>query len=1048
MPAKRDRRRQPHGEQTPASASAARLSEGLGAVLERISDAVVALDRNWRYIYVNEKAARIFGRTPADLVGKHIWTEFPEGVGQPFHLAYERALASGEPEFLEEYYPPYDRWFENRIYPSGDGLTIYFQDVTARKKDESALRARVQDLEITLRSIGDAVIVTDDAGRITRLNPAAQELTGWTLTDAVGRPLGDVLRLVRPGTREPVPDVATGVLATNARMDLSNDVLLLRRDGSERAIADSAAPVRDDGGRATGVVVVLSDQTSRYAVRQALAESEERLRLALRSANQGLYDLNVQTGDATVTAEYATMLGYDPAAFRETNASWIERLHPDDREPVARAYRDYIGGKTAEYRVEFRQRTADGRWRWILSIGSIVARGEGGEPLRMLGTHTDITDRKEAEESLRRNEQDLSITLQSIGDAVISTDGHGRIMRMNATAERLTGWSISEARGRALHEVFCIVHSATREPAADPVRRVLATGAMVAMANHTALLSRTGSEFQIADSAAPIREADGSIVGVVLVFSDVTQRYRVEQALREREARLRTIIDTEPECVKVVSPEGRLLEMNAAGLAMLEADSLAEVQVKQLVDYIVPAYRKDFVELHRRVMRGETGVLEFEVVGLKGTPRWLETHAAPLVDPDRGQTTLLGVTRDITERKRAEAERSRMESQLRTAERMEAVGQLAGGVAHDFNNLLSVINSMAELAMEGLPAGDPVRHDLAEIRRAGDRAAALTAQLLALSRNQVVAPETLDVGAVVTNVRPMLSRVVREDVELRVQLADDMLLVHADRGQLERVIMNLTVNARDAMPRGGTLTITTAMQTLGPEAAAMTPPLMPGRYARLSLTDTGEGIPDSARQHIFEPFFTTKLRGRGTGLGLSSSFGIVVQSRGAMSVESTPGHGSTFHVYLPLMEGAIRPVDSAPALAAVPRGSETILIVDDEEALVRVAKRMLESAGYLTLTATSGDEALRLAEHLGGPLHLLVTDVVMPGMGGPELATRLLARHPEARVLFTSGYPDDIALRDAIKERTEQLLAKPYATHELRRMVREVLDQSRGRTSA
>ncbi len=1044
MPVERDGPRQPQDTPAPVPGSDVRLGDVLAAVLERISDAVVALDRNWRYTYVNVKAAQIFGRTPADLVGKHIWTEFPEGVGQPFHLAYERALARGEPEFLEEYYPPYDRWFENRIYPSADGLTIYFQDVTARKKNEVATQALVQDLKITLRSIGEAVIVTDEAGRITRMNPAAVELTGWTLADAAGLPLGDVLRLVWPRTREPVPDVATTVMATNARMELPNDVLHLRRDGGDRVVSASAAPLEDDVGRATGVVVVLSDQSSRHAALQALAESEERLRLALRSANQGLYDLNVQTGDAIVTPEYATMLGYDPSTFRETNAAWIERLHPDDREPVARAYRDYIDGRSAEYRVEFRQRTADGRWRWILSMGRIVERLAGGEPLRMLGTHTDITDRRDAEEALRRNEEDLAITLQSIGDAVISTDGRGHVMRMNATAERLTGWTIAEARGRALSEVFRIVNSLTREPADDPVQRVLGTGAMVGLANHTALISRTGTESQIADSAAPIRAADGTIAGVVLVFSDVTQRYRMEQALREREARLRTIIDTEPECVKVVSPAGRLEEMNAAGLAMLEADSLAEVQEKQLMDYLVPEHQAAFADLHRRVMRGEQGVLEFEVVGLRGTHRWLETHAAPLADPEGGRTLLLGVTRDISERKRAEADRSRMESQLREAERMEAVGQLAGGVAHDFNNLLSVINSTAELAMDGLPAGDAVRHDLAEIRRAGDRAAVLTAQLLAFSRTQLVSPETLDIGALVTDVRPMLSRVVREDVELKVQLTDGPLLVHTDRGQLERVIMNLTVNARDAMPGGGTLTISTAVVALGPEADALTPPLTPGRYARLSLTDTGEGIPESARRHIFEPFFTTKVRGRGTGLGLSSSYGIVVQSKGAMSVESTPGHGSTFHVYLPLIDGAARAVESPSVVAAAPRGSETILIVDDEEALVRVARRMLESAGYLTLTATSGEEALRLLDRLGGPLHLLLTDVVMPGMGGPELATRVLARHPETRVLFTSGYADDVALRDAIQERAQLLLPKPYDTNGLRRMVREALDQAKG----
>lgn len=1025
------------------TAAKPRIGDELLMVLERISDAVVALNREWIYTYVNARAAEIFGRTPEQLIGRHIWTEFPEGVGQRFHQAYERALATGEAEFLEAYYPPYDRWFENRIYPSADGLTIYFQDVTTRKRDELDLRALVQNLETTLQSIGDAVLVTDADGCVTRMNPAAEELCGWASQEAVGHRLTEVLPLVSARTRAPVPDVAASVLATNERLELSNDVLLMRRDGTERAIADSAAPIRNESGAASGVVVVVSDQTARYRARQALAESEERLRLALRSANQGLYDLNVQTGDATVTPEYATMLGYDPAAFKETHDAWIARLHPDDVERVSKAYRDYTDGRTSEYRVEFRQRTFDGNWRWIFSLGSVVARTDDGRALRMLGTHTDISDRKEAEEALRRSEQDLAITLQSIGDAVISTDAEGCIVRMNATAERLTGWSIAEARGVLLRDVFRIVHAGTREPVEDPVNRVLSTGTVVELANHTALLSRSGAEFQVADSAAPIRDLDGTIVGVVLVFSDVTEQYRVQQALREREARLRTMIETEPECVKVISANGEVLEMNAAGLAMLEAESLDQLKDHALTDYLVPEHRSAFIDLHRRVIAGGQGVLEFEVVGLRGTRRWLETHAAPLILPGAPTPLLLGVTRDVTDRKFAEVERQAMEAQVRVAERMEAVGQLAGGVAHDFNNLLSVINSTAELAMEALPGGDPLQQDLAEIRRAGDRAALLTGQLLAFSRTQIVAPELLDVNVLLSGMRPMVSRLVREDVELRLTLSDEPMWVRVDRAQLERVVMNLAINARDAMAGGGTLAIVTARETVDTAGSRMTPPIAAGEYVRLSLTDTGEGIPEAILRHIFEPFFTTKERGRGTGLGLSSSYGIVVQSGGSMTVDSTLGRGSTFSVYLPLSARAPDREERPATASVVPRGSETILIVDDEEALVRVAKRMLDSAGYVTLIATSGDEALRLAERVGGPLHLLITDVVMPRMGGRELAARVLALHPETRVIFTSGYADDVALRDAVHGRAETLLAKPYATGDLRRVVRETLDQRR-----
>ena len=1037
---------EPSADAAAHESSLPRISDDTSAVLDRIADPVVALDRNGVFTYSNAEAARTLGREREVLVGTHMWTEFPHLVGQKLHLACERAMTTGEATFVEEYSPSLGRWFEHRTFPSPDGLTICFQDITARKQNEESLRDVAQDLAVTFASVGDAVMATDALGRVTRMNPTAQKLTGWTLVEASGKPLADVLRLVEAHTREPVPDVAGHVLETNDRLERSDDVMLLSRDGNERAIAETAAPIRDGTGEMLGVVVVLSDQTARYATRRALAESEERLRLALRSANQGLYDLNVQTGDAMVTPEYATMLGYDAATFRETNTAWIERLHPDDHDRVTAAYADYISGKSTEYRVEFRQRTKSGNWCWILSLGRVVARTPDGQPSRMLGTHTDINERKLNEEALRRSERDLAITLKSIGDAVIATDASGLIVRMNATAERMTGWTSADATGRPLSEVFRVVNAQTRASVVDPVRSVLEMGEIVGLAYHTALLARDGREFQIADSAAPIRDDDGLIVGVVLVFSDVTGQYRVQQALREREQLLRTIIENEPECVKVISADGQLREMNAAGLAMLEVDSLEEAQRVGLMTFLLPENRPAFVDLHRRVLKGESGVLEFEIIGRKGTRRWLETHAAPLIDPGGSQTMLLGITRDITERKRAEEERRHMESQMRSAERMEAVGQLAGGVAHDFNNLLSVINCTAELAIEATPISDPVRQDLVEIRRAGERAATLTGQLLAFSRSQIFAPEFLDVNALLLGMRLMLSRIIREDIDLRIHPSDQTCLVHADRGQLERVVMNLAINARDAMPRGGRLVVETSVVALGREAESMTPSLAPGSYVVLSFTDTGEGMAEDTLAHLFEPFFTTKGRGRGTGLGLSSSYGIVVQSGGAITVSSAPGRGSTFQIYLP------RADVQAPISAGVhtseemPRGSETILIVDDEEPLLRVAKRILESAGYTSLTATSGAEALRLAERVGGTLHLLITDVVMPEMGGPELAARLVALHPETRVLYSSGYSDDVLLRDAVQDRSTMLIGKPYSTQELRRTVREALDRSRGST--
>ena len=898
-----------------------------------------------------------------------------------------------------------------------------------RPSDSGEDRDTARDLEVTLQSIGDAVIATNAAGQVTRMNPSAERLTGWTAVEAIGRPASEVIRLVSASTGAPGIDVVNRVLERKETIELSNDVILIRRDGREVAVADSAAPIQGDGGAIRGVVVVLSDQTARYAARRALAESEERLRLALRSANQGLYDLNVPTGHVTITPEYASMLGYDPAEFRETNAAWMARLHPDDRDRVTTAYQDYIAGRSDEYRAEFRQRTKGGGWRWILSIGSLVAWTPDGAPLRMLGTHTDITELKEAQLKLEQFKHTLDQTLDSVFMFAVDTL---RFIYVNEGAKQQVGYSEAELLQMTPLDLKPDLDETSFRRMAAP----LADGRLRILTFETRHRRKNGQLLPVEISLQYIADA-GVAPRFVAIVRDVTERHLAEEALREREARLRTIIENEPECVKVVSATGALLEMNAAGLAMLEAGSLGEAQQRGLMGFVAPEYQDAFREMHQRVLAGGSEVLEFEVLGCQGTRRWLETHAAPLVD--RTGTMLLGVTRDITERKRAEAERHQVEARLREAERMETVGQLAGGVAHDFNNLLSVINSTAELAMEGRAADDPVRQDFEEIRQAGNRAAALTGQLLAFSRTQLFSPELLDVDGLLAGIRPMLLRLIREDIHLLIRPAIGAGTILADRGQIERVLVNLVVNARDAMPRGGNLTIEASASDLTNSSPVTTPPLAAGPYVMLGLSDTGEGMDETTRTRIFEPFFTTKERGHGTGLGLSSVYGIVAQSGGGLSVSSTPGQGTTFRLYLPRVEEAAGVTPSADGASDMPRGTETILVVDDEEALLRVAKRMLDAAGYRTLVASSGPEALRLAEQLDRPLHLLFTDVVMPGMSGPELAARLKVCHPETRVLYTSGYSDNSVLRDAVQGRTAMLIGKPYAPNELHRKIREVL---------
>ena len=401
-----------------------------------------------------------------------------------------------------------------------------------------------------------------------------------------------------------------------------------------------------------------------------------------------------------------------------------------------------------------------------------------------------------------------------------------------------------------------------------------------------------------------------------------------------------------------------------------------------------------------------------------------------------GENYLIGVARDLTDRKQ-------LEEQLRQAQKMQAVGQLAGGIAHDFNNLLQVVTGYCELLLANLSPDDLFRRQVGEIKKAGDRAASLTRQLLAFSRRQVLQPEVLDLNEVVLNMEQALRRLLGERIDLVTILRPGLEYVKADPVQLEQVVLNLTVNARDAMPGGGRLTIETEDVALDEAYASEHPSVQPGPYVMLSVVDTGIGMDAEALSHLFEPFFTTKEQGRGTGLGLATVYGIVTQSGGHIAVDSEPGRGSTFRLYLPRFVEEVQVAPPGGAIAGLPGGSETILLVEDEDAVRDLVCRMLQLFGYNVVEASHGEDALRVSERFEGPIHLMVTDVMMPQMTGGELAERMKPVRSDMRVLYVSGYTDDEIVRQGVLEADMAFLQKPFAPDALARKVREVLDEKR-----
>ncbi len=503
------------------------------------------------------------------------------------------------------------------------------------------------------------------------------------------------------------------------------------------------------------------------------------------------------------------------------------------------------------------------------------------------------------------------------------------------------------------------------------------------------------------------------------------ERKRAEDAVRASERELRALFAAMRDVIAVLDQDGTYLRIAPTSPELLPAPE-AELIGRRLADVLPPATAERFLGLVRSTLAsGTPSTIEYPLT-IQGQEVWFSAVVSPLED-----RTVLWVARSITTQKQTEEALRRSEEQLRHAVKMEAVGRLAGGVAHDFNNLLTSVLGHADLAIKRVPSSDPVHDDLVEIMSAGSRAAALTRQLLAFSRKQVLEPRVVDLNTTVETIVRMLRRTIGEDIELKVELASDLGLVRADPVQMEQVILNLAVNARDAMPLGGQLLIETSNQEL-----------TTGSIVRVRVTDNGVGMTDEVQAHIFEPFFTTKEMGKGTGLGLATAYGIVKQSGGSIMVQSAPGQGSSFLVDLPRVRGEVAEDERRPA--PLPGGgTETILLVEDEDAVRNLIRRVLELHGYKVLTAANAEAALEVSRLHGGPLHLLLTDVVMPGLSGPRLAERLLMERPAVRIILMSGYAATTLEQKILLDPASSFLQKPFTSELLMRRVREVLDQVR-----
>ncbi len=818
---------------------------------------------------------------------------------------------------------------------------------------------------------------------------------------------------------------------------------------------------------AYGITAIRSQEEGKRAT-AALKEAEAKYRQLVEQVPAISYvaEAGVHGRFLYVSPQVKTILGYRPEDCLSDPHFWWDHLNPEDY-PIALLEDSWEEGRP--FQVEYRMRRQDGEEVWLRDEAVVVRDPCTGKRLTR-GMLIDITERKHADEALRRSEEnyrrfvaqssegifrhdlDAPVPIDLPEEELIHHILHDSYMaECNLAMAHMYGMSSQEELlGKRLTELL---------PADDP-RNVKLTREYIR--NGFRVLERESHEMDMHGNPKVFLNSmfgiveDGKLLRTWGIQRDITERLKAEEArqtaeaaLRESEERYRVFVAqtsegiyrTEHDApVPVGAPveeqialslaSGYIAECNDAMAKMYGMEKASDLIGKRLSDFLIAddpvtrefmatfiqsGYRITDWESHERDAEGHTKIFRNTMVGIVDKGCLVRTW---------------GIQRDVTAR-------MHLEEQLRNAQQMEAIGRLAGGVAHDFNNILSIIMGHGELLLAG--ADENARNGLEQIRRAADRAASLTQQLLAFSRKQVLQPKVLDLNEAVADVQKMLARVIGEDIELIARLHPSLVPVKADPGQVEQVLMNLAVNARDAMPHGGKLTMETSNMEVGEELTRELE-LAPGRYVLLTVMDSGHGMDAETLSYIFQPFFTTKAMGKGTGLGLATVYGIVKQSGGSIQVESEAGHGTTFRIYLPASEGTGHKAAGPQNGEKVDGGTETVLITEDEPDLRELARIFLEGYGYKVLEAASAEQAIQMAGVFPGPIDLLLTDVIMPGMSGRQLAENILSKRPQTKIVYMTGYTDDMVVQHKVLEPGVNLLQKPFTKSGLALKVRSTLD--------
>lgn len=910
----------------------------------------------------------------------------------------------------------------------------------------------------------------------------------------------------------------------------------------------------------------------------ALRENEERLKLALKGSDQSLWDWNVTTGSFYFSPEWAKILGYETDELEISYGSMEKLMHPEGREKTQQIINAHLKGQTPFYEATYRIQSKSGEWRWILALGKVVSRDDSGNPLRVTGTHrditeqkisehalqesqrmlstlmsnlpgmayrckndpywtmefvsegcyslcgypsddmvgntkisfaeliipedrekvkravdfavahnrpfeivyrintasnqqkwvwekgravgfenghpvllegfiTDITDKVEAEKALAKSEERYRTVVDHVKEIIFHTDLNGCWTFLNSVWADITGYSVDESIGRQAFDFFL---PEDVEKNQNEFRKII-DGKKESCQRESRYLTKKGENRWCLIHAMPRRDETGKIIGTLGTLNDIHQRKLVEEALKIRNLQYENFIQNnlvgiwrlefpEPiptdlpsrEIARKILKTGYFTEANNAMITMYGSSS-AEQWIRKPVGDLIVDFEKSLDRVEGVVKNDfKAEIIDNEEQDSEGNIHYFRNSYFGYVENNQLHW-LWGIQLDLTQQRR-------LEEQYRQAQKMEAVGKLAGGIAHDFNNLMTVVTAYGELLLNQLDNKEQLINGITAMKKAGERATSLTRQLLTFSRRQLIQPEIVNLNTIVNDVSKMLKRLIGEDIELQSNLTPDLHHIKIDPGQMEQVIMNLAVNSRDAMPSGGKLTIETQNVNLDVAYARKHIEVEPGKYVLLAVSDTGIGMDEQTRERIFEPFFTTKEKEQGTGLGLSTVYGIVKQGKGSIWVYSELGKGTTFKIYFPAVEKVEKPLASSSGTASSFSGNETILLAEDEEPVRQLLKNILHSNGYNVLETKNINQVIELTKIYRGKIDLLVSDVIMPGMSGPELADKCKEFRSELKVLYVSGYAENAVVHHGVLATGVHFLQKPFTADKLLKKVREVLD--------